>query len=392
MRTILTYALLIVSFPLFSFDKNFQFHEITAKNGDGVFSLLRAYQLDKAQCNHEQFYKLNQLQPSQGLLRGRKYKLPLLKFRYNGKSIRSTLDSNDLQFAIKIKNYNEQLVATGLKASNYPDDLELLVPYNFLNCADDPSLPSDIANARRIVHDFEIFGPSYRNTEIIDNNLRGQVFYVVAGHGGPDPGSLGRSNGNRLCEDEYAYDVALRLTRLLVSHGATAYMINRDKDDGIRDEQYLECDYDEVLIGDIKMSTNQIRRLRQRSNAVNKLYDRHKKQKVKSQKLISIHIDSRHKNQKADVFFYHHTKSIKGNHLADQMMDTFDQKYKKYQSTRGYSGKVQGRDLHILRESKPLSVFVELGNIKNPFDQKRFLIVDNRKLLAEWLFEGLTAN
>ena len=105
--------------------------------------------------------------------------------------------------------------------------------------------------------------------------------------------------------------------------------------------------------------------------------------------MISVHIDSRHENQKADVFFYHHTKSVKGNHLADRMMAVFDEKYSKYQSSRGYKGKVQGRNLQVLRESKPLAVFVELGNIQNTFDQKRFLLKDNRQLLAEWLYEGL---
>lgn len=388
MKSFLTYVLLVICFPLFSLDDSYRFFEITAKNGDGVFSLLRSYQLEKSQCNHDQFYKINGLKPDDGLLKGKKYKLPLMEFQYNGKSIRSTLDSNDMQFALRIKSYNEQLATSGLKTQLYIQDKILLVPFDFLNC---PISKPTSASEKEVVKisDFQIFGEKYRKTIIENQSLKGQVFYVVAGHGGPDPGSLGQSNGNRLCEDEYAYDVALRLTRLLVSRGATAYMINRDKDDGIRDDKYLECDYDEVLIGDHNMSTDHRKRLRQRTDIINKLYDKHRKQKVKSQKLISIHIDSRHKNEKADVFFYHHTKSVKGNHLADRIMATFDSKYKKYQSSRGYRGKVQGRDLHILRESKPLSVFVELGNIKNPFDQKRFLIVENRKLLANWLFEGL---
>jgi N-acetylmuramoyl-L-alanine amidase len=44
----------------------------------------------------------------------------------------------------------------------------------------------------------------------------------------------------------------------------------------------------------------------------------------------------------------------------------------------------------MLRECKPVSVFVELANIKNYADQQRLIIEKNRQLLAEWLFEGLT--
>jgi len=294
-----------------------------------------------------------------------------------------------MSFALLIQDYNESLVAQGLKKESYTKDKLLLVPYSMMYCGERPKAVMASTKAERTYRNIELFGKQYAKTEILDQSLKGKVFYVVAGHGGPDPGSMGTAAGNQLCEDEYAYDVSLRLTRELIKHGAIAYMINRDENDGIRDERYLDCDYDEKVIGGIEMSRNQITRLRQRSNAVNKLYTKHKRQGFKSQTLISIHIDSRAENQKADVFFYHHTKSIKGNHLADRMMAVFDEKYSKYQSSRGYKGKVQGRNLQVLRESKPLAVFVELGNIQNSFDQKRFLLKENRQLLAEWLYEGL---
>lgn len=389
MRHLLTCLLLGITFCAFGTSSNYSYYEITAGNGVGVYSLLSKYGLFKSSCNQEQFYKINKLKPNQGLLKGKKYKLPLLEYQYNGKSIRSTIDSNDMSFAILIKDYNDGLVAQGVKSSSYTKDKQLLIPYSMMYCGDRPKAIATSATPKKKYKTIDLFGKDYARTEILDQALKGKVFYIVAGHGGPDPGSMGKSAGNQLCEDEYAYDVSLRLTRELIKHGAIAYMINRDANDGIRDDRYLDCDYDEKVIGGIEMSRNQVTRLRQRSNAVNKLYGKHRRQGVKSQTLISIHIDSRAENQKADVFFYHHTKSIKGNHLADRMMDVFDEKYSKYQSSRGYKGKVQGRNLQVLRESKPLAVFVELGNIQNSFDQKRFLLKDNRQLLAEWLYEGL---
>ena len=43
----------------------------------------------------------------------------------------------------------------------------------------------------------------------------------------------------------------------------------------------------------------------------------------------------------------------------------------------------------MLRECKPKAVFIELGNIRNSADQKRFVLESNREALAKWLYEGL---
>ncbi|MFC2132819.1 N-acetylmuramoyl-L-alanine amidase, partial [Bacteroidota bacterium] len=75
--------------------------------------------------------------------------------------------------------------------------------------------------------DYPIFGSKYSKVEIIDNQLKGTVYYLVAGHGGPDPGALGKYGNYTLPEDEYAYDVTLRLARSLISHGALVYLIVR---------------------------------------------------------------------------------------------------------------------------------------------------------------------
>jgi N-acetylmuramoyl-L-alanine amidase len=71
------------------------------------------------------------------------------------------------------------------------------------------------------------------------------------------------------------------------------------------------------------------------------------------------------------------------------MQKTLEQKYKKNRKSGKYHGTVTARDLHMLREPKPTSVFIELGNIRNSFDQQRFIVERNRQLLADWLYEGL---
>ena len=67
---------------------------------------------------------------------------------------------------------------------------------------------------------------------------------------------------------------------------------------------------------------------------------------------------------------------------------TFESKYGKHQPNRGFAGTVSGRNLYVLSHTTPASVFVELGNIQNTFDQRRLVMDSNRQALAKWLMEG----
>ena len=67
------------------------------------------------------------------------------------------------------------------------------------------------------------------------------------------------------------------------------------------------------------------------------------------------------------------------------MQKTLESKYARY---RDYKGSLTTRDLHMLRECKPTTVYVELGNIRNEFDRKRLMIKNNRQAIAAWLAEG----
>ena len=156
---------------------------------------------------------------------------------------------------------------------------------------------------------YEIFGKKYREITIKSKELEGAIYYLESGHGGPDPGAIGNLNGHILCEDEYAYDVTLRLARNLIERGATVYLIIRDPNDGIRDEQYLAPDKDEVCYPDNEIPLSQLARLKQSTAAVNSLHALNKK---KFQRLVVIHVDSRSEKENIDVFFYHDKGSNTG--------------------------------------------------------------------------------
>ena len=49
-----------------------------------------------------------------------------------------------------------------------------------------------------------LFGKEYATYQITSNELSGACFYLVSGHGGPDPGAIGIYQERQLHEDEYA--------------------------------------------------------------------------------------------------------------------------------------------------------------------------------------------
>ncbi len=269
-----------------------------------------------------------------------------------------------------------------LNKNRLGDDLQLQTGKKYL-------LPVDVSTASGTDNQFgvfPIFGKDYEKVEFKDDKLQGAIFYIVAGHGGPDPGAVGKKSGHTLCEDEYAYDIGLRLARNLLEHNATVYVITRDPNDGIRDDRYLKCDKDEYCWGDLKIPLNQTRRLRQRANAINKVS---KKYTGRYERTVELHVDSRYQNQKVDIFFYHYPGSKKGKALNQTLLKTIKQKYDEHQPNRGYKGYITGRNLYMLRHANPVSTYIELGNIQNTQDQKRLLVVDNRQAIANWLTLGL---
>ncbi|WP_246859280.1 N-acetylmuramoyl-L-alanine amidase [Spirosoma sp. KCTC 42546] len=229
--------------------------------------------------------------------------------------------------------------------------------------------------------------PGSTHVTVKDQKLKGAVYYLVSGHGGPDPGAIGRYGKYVLPEDEYAYDVTIRLARALMEHGATTYMIVRDPNDGIRDGSVLKLDHDEVTYPNQTIPLNQTLRLRQGTDAVNKLHAKHREA---YQRMVTIHVDSRSEGQNIDVFFYHHENSKVGKKLAKHIHKSFQSGYKRSQPTRNYLGTVSDRSsLYVVKNSHPPTVFIELGNIRNGKDQQRFLLADNRQALANWICTGL---
>jgi len=200
-----------------------QYFKAFAESGDGVYSLLRRYKLDKFHCNHKEFYKINQLKKNASLQAGKAYYLPILIYKYDRKSIRSTIGVDDWERAVRIRDFNYEMVEKGFFDEKYERNRKLFVPFYEINCPpsgkkipqidaiaeapsskpkpkpkpkvdDEPVIPVEPekkpANAKG--RNYPIFGKKYAYTPQVNQMLKGKVYYVVSGHGGPDPGAVGK--------------------------------------------------------------------------------------------------------------------------------------------------------------------------------------------------------
>ncbi len=377
------------------------YFSVKAAKGEGIYSLLRKYQLLEYDCNTSKFLELNKIKIDDHLIIGKEYLLPVKIYEYNGMSIRTTIGINQWDQAVRIKNYNEKILKKNLRSTHYGDSNILWVPHHELECVEEesgkvkekPSLEQPkVSEKKGTYRQVELFGDENKMVEILSQNMKGEVYYLVSGHGGPDPGAqCTETCSHTLSEDEYAYDIVLRLARYLIAQSATVHIIVQDKNDGIREEEYLNNDYDETCLGQ-KIPINKKLRLRQRSNAINDLYYAYINKGISKQVAIVIHVDSYlNADHKVDTYFYHHKTSKSSKKLATSLQKTFKEKYNSYQKNRGYKGTVKTRNLHMLTQTLPTCAYVELGNIQNEYDQKRIILPSNREALAKWLYEGIVA-
>ena len=336
---------------------------VKAEQGDGIYAILRKQGLNPS-AYIDEFLRLNKERVRNGnqLVVGREYIIPASTGSSSKSNVESTTQEVAKETNKEVKESKSEVVAESKNKKAV-------------------KVETNTANK------YPIFGADFANVATKSSRLDGTCYYLISGHGGPDPGAMENYNGTTIAEDEYAYDVTLRLARELLAHGATVYVIVRDENDGIRDERALELDRDEVVYPDKEIPLDQLERLKQRVDVVNDLY---LKNRGKYQRLLVTHVDSRSRSQNIDVFFYYHENSKNGKRLAESIHTTFKKKYNKYQPYRDYSGTFTDRSsLYMVKNTLPAMAYIELGNIKNGRDKRRILDPDNRQALAKWISEGI---
>lgn len=365
---------------------------IIARQGDGIFKILRENGYDPGEYI-DYFIRINQdrIVNENQLIVGEKYYLPPIDDTLSNQT-QYYLDSLvKSQFGSPVSEEPLTFIEDTAKIEEVSAELKDEESETISKIQKDYIVDSLDEVITEVVRPFpeknaKNWGLRHADT-VKSNKLEGAIIYVVSGHGGPDPGAIANVDGYTISEDEYAYDISLRIAKNIEEHGGKSIMIIKDPFNGIRDDRILAMDVNEYCYPNLCIPLNHIKRLRQRVDAVNTLYrnNRH----FKYHRLVEIHLDSRSTSTNLDVFFYHYTKSTKGREFALTIRDVFDEKYAYYQPNRGYEGTVSGRNLYVIRRTHPPAILIELGNIQNKRDQRRFLDSNNRQALANWITEGI---
>ena len=351
----------------FHIHKTEELPKVTAEKGDGIYKILRENNYDPKEF-FDAFIEINRnkILPENQLIEGEVYYLPGI-------------------FMNQITNNNliDSLLRVNFKIDTLHDVNKDIADTSKQLIKKDTVIEIDYSD-NSILYSTKVL--MYADT-VIDNQLEGALIFIISGHGGPDPGAVAMVEGVKISEDEYAYDICLRIAQKIEEHGGKPIMIIIDTTNSIRDDRILPMDKTELCYPNLTIPLNHIERLQQRVDAVNEVHKQFSTYRY--QRVIEVHLDSRGSGTGVDVFFYHHPTSVKGRELAENIRNTFDAKYAKHQPNRGYSGTVSARNLFVIRKTNPPAILIELGNIQNPRDQKRFLNYKNRQALANWITEGI---
>jgi len=395
------FAIIIMLFFLNNIVLSAEYLEVKPLKGESIYSLLKKYELPSDSSYFNKFIELNPNKVSKNyeIYTHHSYKLPILIYKYNGKNIRTTTGIDNYELALEIQNWNKKLTDKKIKKDDYRISKELWVPFHYIksqsksneNVAENEAsnIIAQEKGEKKFIKKFnysQIFGKKYSKISKIDNSLSGYIYYIDPGHGGPDPGAIGYKNGYELDEDEYAYDVSLRLARNLLQHGAEVYLTIIDPNDGIRDDKFLKNSNNELFGNGEEISGNARDRLQARIDYINEIYS---KKKNKQHRLIVLHVDSRQVEQKIDIFFYNQPEDKISHEYAAILLRTIEDKYLTNQPKRGYQGTLTERNLFMLRHAPCTAVYIELGNIQNPQDQIRLIEPNNRQAIANWLTLGI---
>lgn len=224
--------------------------------------------------------------------------------------------------------------------------------------------------------------------------LYGQAIVCDPGHGGTDPGASRMFGGSRVAENEYVYDVCLRVERLVRQKSGLAFLTLK-RDEGIRsgsprdilfDNRTERFAYDNSVA---RAGSTGLRTRQAYGNLIARRYPRHQLT------WISVHFDVVGKRSDVDGVRIIYAKKSPGSlALARELEDSFDDAGRmREHGPIAESGDLRYglRNLYILNGNNRASsrVLIELGNFNNNVDLWRIRDPKVREAYAKAIVEAL---
>jgi len=221
-------------------------------------------------------------------------------------------------------------------------------------------------------------------------SLHGWVVVLDPGHGGMDPGASGIFQGKRVVEDEYVFDVALRVRRMIQARGGLAIMTTTDRVGERSWEPFIVFPdmRTERFTTDgtvVRAGTAGLRRRLRLGNSIKQKYPRHR------QAWISIHFDVRGRGGDDGVRIIAADTEL-------QIAKSLERSFGNAKRLRDDDPVVESGDRdHGIRRLFILSgenrikekVLIELGNFKNESDVWRIRNHVVREAYAKAITEAL---
>ncbi|AHH06688.1 Autolysin [Borrelia crocidurae DOU] len=251
---------------------------------------------------------------------------------------------------------------------------------------------------------FKSFENLVQSCPIKNNSLKNKLIIIDPGHGGLDPGAIvkakdGLNNEIFVVEDEYVYDIALRLYVYLKEHGANVELTILSPDHLIRDsvtanntfvnvknEVYNDYDLNKTDTVDSWINGT-LEGLKKRLSVVNKFVNKYRNIKREDMLYISLHADNSVGAPRCMGFYYHsedeggfdtHSKSIIEKMTADFKRPPY----------------IKGQNLYMLKNNiVRTKLLVEVRNLA--FDEEAWAIRSSKlrnldsKILADAILKIL---
>lgn len=189
-------------------------------------------------------------------------------------------------------------------------------------------------------------------------SLGTKIIVIDAGHGGPDPGAVGKT---KVLEKDVTLAVAKRVEAFIQQGGGKAIMI-RDEDEDLGTSQALLKRKREDLAARIRLATE-----------------------AKADVYLSIHANSFPNEKLTGPQAFYHADSVDGRALAQALQAELNN------MVGGKRVAKANKDFFILKKANQAAVTVELGFLSNPNEEQLLITPEYQQKMAWAIYQGLSA-